>query len=181
MDKETALMIAPVSSLPTIAEVRQLSPTRREFIRFPRKVDTHGDRKDVCWTWLANTFGDGRGQVTYKQKKWQAHKWLYCALRGNVPQGMELDHLCRNGLCVNPYHLEPVTHRVNLLRGRGWAATNAQKAMCPQGHPYTPENTYTWRHSDGSLLRYCCECKKRHAHTSNGKAKALRQARRVNG
>lgn len=64
---------------------------------------------------------------------WQIH-------RGGVPQGLVLDHLCRNRACWNPDHMEPVTNRENILRGVGATAQNVRKTHCPQGHEYTPDN-----------------------------------------
>lgn len=162
---------------------RLLSPhgrtTRREFLRVMRKVDTKGNNRDVCWEWLANTFGDGRGQITWHQKKWQAHKWLYCALIGDVPLGMVLDHLCRNGdTCPNPYHLEPVTQQVNLHRGQGWPGANVRKTHCPKGHEYTPRNTYFREYKPGLIMRYCKMCRKQHAATFNAKVKAVNRLRK---
>jgi hypothetical protein len=60
---------------------------------------------------------------------------------GPIPPNRQLDHLCRNPQCVNPKHLDLVSHRENVLRGIGFYAINARKTHCPQGHPYTPENT----------------------------------------
>jgi hypothetical protein len=73
---------------------------------------------------------------------------------GAVPEGLELDHLCRVRGCVNPKHLEPVTHRENLMRGESWSAVNARKTHCPEGHPYDETNTYI----DGKGRRRCREC-----------------------
>jgi hypothetical protein len=66
---------------------------------------------------------------------------------------MTIDHLCRRPLCCNPLHLEAVTMRENLMRGNGWSGRNARKTHCPQGHPYSPENTSV---RDGS--RHCRTC-----------------------
>jgi hypothetical protein len=89
-----------------------------------------------CWNWplvASNTYGT---VFEDNGKPWLPHRWSYTFLRAEIPEGLELDHLCRNRVCVNPWHLEPVTHRVNTLRGVGSAA------HCKHGHEYTPENTY---------------------------------------
>lgn len=96
-----------------------------------------------CWVWLG-----GQGKQGYGQLRWRgsssmgAHRVAYEELRGPVPNGLHLDHLCRNRLCVNPDHLEPVTPVVNILRGFGAHAQNARKTHCKRGHEFTPENTY---------------------------------------
>jgi HNH endonuclease len=67
---------------------------------------------------------------------------MYRLLVGPVPEGLELDHLCRNRACVNPAHLEPVSHRENVLRGASFAAINAVKTHCiHDGHPFDDVNT----------------------------------------
>ena len=85
------------------------------------------------------------------------HRVAYEALKGPIPIGLTLDHLCRTPECCNPEYLEPVTMRENILRGNGWAAKNARKTHCKRGHPFTSENTYT----KGLHDRRCRAC--RHA------------------
>lgn len=63
-----------------------------------------------------------------------AHRHAYELLKNPIPQGKELDHLCRNRECVNPSHLEPVTHKENQRRGNGFSGRNAKKTHCPLGH-----------------------------------------------
>lgn len=118
--------------------------------RFWSKVDV-GD----CWEWLGGRGNHGHGYLRIARATTMAHRYAWELLVGPIPDGLELDHLCRNPPCVNPDHLEPVTHRENLLRGAGVASQHAARTHCPQGHPYTLENTYDW--SNGNRQRRQCK------------------------
>lgn len=96
-----------------------------------------------CWEWAMGRWRGGYGQIRREGKNWQAHRWVYHSLIGPLTEGLVLDHLCRVTHCVNPDHLEEVTHAENILRGDGVAATNAQKTHCLRGHEYNEENTRT--------------------------------------
>lgn len=74
-----------------------------------------------------------------------AHCVSYEIHKGRIPIGTEIDHLCRNHGCVNPAHLEAVTHRVNVLRGNSIVASNARKLVCKRGHKLAVRNTETHR------------------------------------
>ena len=91
----------------------------------------------TCWLWTGSLDNNGYGGIRIGGTLYKAHSVAYELLVGNIPEGLEPDHLCETTCCVNPYHLELVTHRVNILRGKA-----ATKTMCNHGHPYTPENTY---------------------------------------
>lgn len=93
-----------------------------------------------CWLWLGHRNRDGYGRVQIGGQAKNAHVIVYRFLIGPVPQGMELDHKCRVRCCVNPSHLEPVTHRENMLRGHGFSAVNAAKTHCINGHELSEEN-----------------------------------------
>lgn len=87
--------------------------------------------------------------------KWRrAHVVEWEKKHGPVPAGLQLDHLCRNRACINTEHLESVTCKENLLRGRGFAGINARKVACIRGHAFTEENTY--HRQTGS--RHCRTC-----------------------
>src|SRR6478752_5165546 len=84
-------------------------------------------QENGCWEWVGSVRkNDGYGRWSVG-KGTLAHRVIYEKMRGAVPKGLELDHLCRNRLCVNPDHLEPVTTRENIFRGIGSAVQNAQK------------------------------------------------------
>lgn len=107
-----------------------------------------------CWEWIAHKNQYGYGTYSIQSRSYMAHRVAYELEIGPIPDGLEIDHLCRNRGCVNPAHMEPVTARENTLRGEGITAINAQKTHCPKGHKYTDENTYM--KSDGK--RVCREC-----------------------
>jgi len=134
--------------------------------RFWAKVEK---RPDGCWEWTGGTTGStGYGQFWVKHRHQLAHRFSYTVIHGlEIPPGLTIDHLCRNRLCVNPAHLEPVTNRVNVLRGNGPAARNAKKTHCKRGHEFTPENTYRQRRKRGvvaRLRRTCRTCRRRLEH-----------------
>ena len=122
-------------------------------IRFWRKVD----KTDSCWNWIGAKGARGYGSVGIVMLGGHrpAHRVAFELLRGPIPDGLVLDHLCRNRACVNPEHLEIVTSRENSLRGDCAASRNAAKTHCPQGHEYTPENTQYYAKE---RTRYCRTC-----------------------
>lgn len=114
-----------------------------------------------CWIWTAYRDHRGYGHGTTvpapgrgHRTHW-SHRTAYLIVHGIIPAGLDLDHLCRNPSCVNPTHLEPVTRRVNLLRGVGSPALCAARDTCANGHPYTPENTRLYRG-----YRRCITCER---------------------
>jgi hypothetical protein len=100
--------------------------------RFWRSVDTTDP--DGCWPWMRGTDAYGYGSLMVDGKTTKAHRYSYWLMTGQMPD--TLDHLCRNRLCVNPAHLEPTSRGENVLRGTGFAAANAAKTTCPNGHQY---------------------------------------------
>ena len=125
--------------------------------RFKRYIPV--GNKDQCWNYGGSISSKGYGTMSIpsgkrRTKVYKAHRVTYVAFRGEIPVDIDTDHLCRNRRCVNPWHLELVTRRVNILRGTAPAAINACKTHCIRGHEYTPENTITG--SDGA--RRCRIC-----------------------
>lgn len=117
-----------------------------------------------CWEWTGAKVrgGYGRYRLGGGGREVMAHRYAYEELVGPIPEGMVLDHLCRNTACVNPDHCEPVTHAENVRRGCSGAVNGARergKTHCPQGHPYDRANTYTSR--AGS--RHCRACARQRA------------------
>lgn len=107
-----------------------------------------------CWEWTSQLDSRGRyGHFRLDGKVVRAHRVAYELVKGPIPVGLQIDHLCRNPRCVNPDHLEAVTAQVNTLRGTSPAAAHAAKTQCPQGHPYNDENTKWYRNR-----RFCREC-----------------------
>ena len=110
----------------------------------------------TCWIWHAAQDGHGYGHFYYQGKVRKAYWAAYVMQVGPVPSGLELDHICRVQLCVNPLHLEPVTKQENMRRGYWPPMVSSRRDCCEQGHAYTPENLYVA--STGH--RYCRTCKR---------------------
>lgn len=108
--------------------------------RFWAKVQKTND----CWLWIGTRNPEGYGLLFVSKGKspTRAHRFSYELLRGPIPVGLELDHLCRVRACVNPDHLEPVTRSENMRRGVGYGDWNKRKTQCRNGHPYDLINTY---------------------------------------
>ncbi len=122
--------------------------------RFWEKVEASpGD----CWNWTGAKSHD-YGCFWEGTRVVGAHRFLWEQVNGAVPEGLELDHLCRNPACVNPQHLEVVTRRENILRGM-LPEINKQhqlsKTYCPRGHAYDNENTYIIPSNGSRVCRVC--------------------------
>lgn len=130
-------------------------------------------RPSGCWEWSGKRDKRGYGNKQIHKPRptsQQAHRWVYEKLVGPIPKGLTLDHLCRNRLCVNPDHLEPVTSRENILRGTGGAALNARKTHCKRGHPFDAANTFS--SPSAPTKRQCRVCRRlREGQRRRGKLK----------
>jgi hypothetical protein len=114
------------------------------------RIDASGD----CWVWLGRPKAEGYGQVAFAGINYRAHRFVWQALVGPIPHDLPLDHLCKNTMCVNPDHLQPVTHQENVARSAAVTTKNAAKTECHNGHKFTSVNTYFY--ADGS--RRCKPC-----------------------
>lgn len=108
--------------------------------------------EDGCWLWLGATWANGYGKTSTPITGTRiAHRALYAQARGAAPEGMDLDHLCRQRLCVNPDHLEPVTRQENIARG------HKARKVCQNGlHDLGVPDTYV----PGTLQCYQCRLAK---------------------
>ncbi len=125
--------------------------------RFEAKVDRVSSATG-CWLWTAQVDLHGYGQFWADPETGgvKAHRWSYEHFVGPIPDGLSLDHLCRNPPCVNPAHLEPVTTRENLIRGVGFPAQNVAKTHCVHGHALVASNVY--RPPSQPTVRVCRQC-----------------------
>lgn len=128
--------------------------------RFWEKVDKNGPvpahRPELgpCHLWTASLDRRGYGKFWFDGKPRKAHRLAFESVKGK-PRKPLLDHLCRVRRCVNHDHLEPVTVKVNTLRGESPAAQHARKTHCPKGHPYDARNTVRF-----AGKRYCRSCQR---------------------
>lgn len=109
-----------------------------------------------CWIWTGCE-ADGYGVFAFHGKRWSSHRYMYEYFIGPVPQGLVLDHLCRVRCCGNPWHLELVTNRVNILRGIGIAAQCAIKTHCVRGHLLSGDNLRLQAKGLRRICRACCQ------------------------
>ena len=132
---------------PTGIYARRSSDPKARFMSYVNQTED-------CWEWRGSAHGSDRryGGFTLNGRRQYAHRVAYQLFVGPIPEGLELDHLCRNRWCVRPDHLEPVTHQENMRRGQGWAGRNARKVVCDRHG-----NALTGRNGVG---RFCRECRR---------------------
>lgn len=137
-------------------------PTTAE--RFWSKVDLdgpvpeHATRLGPCWLWQGTSDSRCYGRISIDGAEVAAHRWAYEALLGPIPDGLELDHLCRTPACVNPGHLEAVTHAENIRRGtaaEGRRQWSQRRTRCRNGHELAVVGTYS---RPGTVWRTCRAC-----------------------
>lgn len=113
----------------------------------------------LVWTGDGTRSGQGGyGRLKKKGQRYLTHRLSYEQNVGPIPDGLTIDHLCRNKRCINPNHLEAVTNRVNVLRSDGITAQAARQTHCQRGHEFTPENTFF--HGPDGRWRRCAPCQR---------------------
>lgn len=127
--------MAAAKPIPTLSE--------SQIAKFWSLVDKSGE----CWAWTGTPYHRGYGRFSIqsprsrRSRQFLAHRVAWTLTNGPIQDGLTLDHLCRNHGCVNPAHIEAVSHKENVLRGASPTAANAAKTHCAQGHAYTVENS----------------------------------------
>lgn len=133
------------------------------------------DEETGCWNWLGYINKSGYGMFAQGQGRWGlAHRWTYKTFKGQLIDGLVMDHLCRNRKCVNPEHLEQVTMRENTIRGIAGQHMREKSLLqthCINGHEFTTDNTRIVNGAYGKA-RVCKIC-------SNHRAKIHKRRKRV--
>lgn len=124
---------------------------------WPERFWAKVEKTETCWLWIAGRQADGYGSITVGGSGKLAHRVAYELVVGPIAKDLTLDHLCRVRHCVNPAHLEPVTNRVNILRGVSPTAQCAQQTSCKRGHPFTEANTRI-KATPYGVARVCRSC-----------------------
>ena len=104
-----------------------------------------------CWLWLGSLKPDGYSRFNARIS---GHQASFSHWKGQVPEGKEIDHICRMRCCVNPAHLQAITHRENVAKSGAWEF-NTRKTHCPKGHPYSGNNLYVH-----GTNRQCLVCRR---------------------
>lgn len=150
--------------------------TERDIARFKSKLVC----SDGCWSWAGSHF-KATGYTIFNMQMsdgvWRptvAHRVSHEIFKGPIPDGLTIDHLCRNRGCVNPDHLEAVTQRANNLRGTSPSAMQARQTHCFRGHEFTDENTYR---KPGTNKRECRICMRMRDNRRGWRRGAARLAR----
>lgn len=133
---------------------------------------------DDCWDWPGfiqqNGYGSTRGRRADGAPCTEmAHRRAYETLVGPIPDGLTIDHLCRNRRCINPGHMEPVGQGDNVLRGDAGSSRNARKTHCRKGHPFSGANLYLHPRPKNRQHRVCRAC---HAERQRERKRRLRQS-----
>jgi hypothetical protein len=131
---------------------------RRPRVTLQERFWAKVQKSDGCWLWAGAKMPNGYGEFGVGDHRYQyAHRFSYALAKGAVPAGLDVDHLCRNRLCVNPAHLEAVTRRENVIRGLHPKMVAHRENRCCAGHALTPDNVGL-RKQNGKTYRKCKRC-----------------------
>lgn len=144
------------------------------MLNFEEKFWTRVEKTETCWIWRGSIGSGGYGRVTRSRKRLSAHRVAYELIKGPIPEGLVIDHLCRVRSCVNPDHLEAVTHGENIRRGEtgkhGNHWTGPRKTHCTQGHEFAGDNL-----GFRKAGRYCKTCSRESSLRSAAKRRGRRE------
>lgn len=133
----------------TLMSKKHTRPTSKERLLEKISINENG-----CWCWTSSIKPNGYGCFWHDGAQRNAHRVSYELFIGPIPEGLDLDHLCRNRACVNPEHLEPVTRSVNLNKGLKKSKV-PKKLFCKNGHEFTQENTAVYEYVRGRRCKTC--------------------------
>ena len=159
-------------------------------MKLPDRIESKIERipECGCWIWTGAMHRNGYGKIkaSNSRKVTFPHRVVFELVKGKIPDGLQIDHLCRVRACVNPEHLEPVTSRENLRRAGiidalvARAKSIKQEGVCSQGHSLTPENVYTYPGTGASHCRQCHAARQKQWQKNNReKVNELKRARRL--
>lgn len=134
------------------------NPSDKDQERFWSKVQFNGHQ---CWNWLGGVSNNGYGRFCFGRRgQIVAHRVSFQLVYGLVPEGLVLDHICHNRICVNPVHLRIVTKRINAIENsNSMSAKQVLQTHCIRGHPLSGENLFSYVDRKGSTHRECKECR----------------------
>lgn len=135
-----------------------------------------------CWEWTGGTYSGGYGQFAItrngKRTTTPSHRFIYESLtQEELPDDVQLDHLCHNRRCANPDHLEPVTAAINTQRGFGLAKQLSMRTHCKNGHEYAEGSFYLYEQRPGQFRRDCKKCNAERARERQKKTRAASRKR----
>jgi hypothetical protein len=139
-----------------VPESQRRGRSKNPLPRFVAKVDV-----GVCMEWTAGKTPDGYGRFEDCGRLWLSHRWIWSFVYGPIPEGLTVDHLCRNPACVDPTHLRLAPMLDNIRAGYSPAMLNARKTHCKWGHEFTAPNTLPASRGKGRKCRTCKQKRER--------------------
>lgn len=152
--------------MPTVTKVTSTTQPVQWMERIVAQVRPGVGKFADCWEWAGRIDRNGYGKFMAGKVQTGAHRAAWIAFRSDIPDGLQVDHLCRNRSCVNPWHMDLVTNKVNAIRsvemggpgGRGKSRGGAVRSTCRKGHSFDEANTYLHTDKQGYVHRVCRAC-----------------------